>query len=274
MSTWSQHAHSTASRAADSKPLEYLARAGFIGYGIVHLLFAWLALQIAVGDGAGEGDQSGALQSLAGKPFGAFLLVAICVGLVAMAVWQGLEAAVGHRHEEGKRRIAERVVSGVRAVIYLALAWTAFRVLQGAAASAADSQQQASQQLMSASGGRFLVGLIGLVVTGVGIGIGIYGARKKFERHLHTERMSAREHSVGRRLGMAGYVAKGIAYTIAGILVVVAAVTYDPSKARGLDAALRTLAEQPYGKYLLALVALGIAAFGVFCWFQARYRKV
>ena len=73
---------------------------------------------------------------------------------------------------------------------------------------------------------------------------------------------------------MAGYTAKGVAYAIAGLLIVVAAVNYDPEKARGLDAALRTLRDQSYGPILLALMALGIAAFGVYCFFQSRYRKV
>ena len=77
-----------------------------------------------------------------------------------------------------------------------------------------------------------------------------------------------------RRLGMAGYSAKGVAYAIAGVLVVVAAVKYDPNKARGLDAALKTLAGHSYGPWLLALIALGFAAFGVFCFSQAKYRKV
>jgi hypothetical protein len=65
-----------------------------------------------------------------------------------------------------------------------------------------------------------------------------------------------------------------VAYGIAGVLVIAAAVTYDPEKARGLDAALKTLASQSYGPWLLALIALGIAAFGVYCFFQAKYRKV
>jgi hypothetical protein len=77
-----------------------------------------------------------------------------------------------------------------------------------------------------------------------------------------------------RWLGIVGYVAKGIAYGVAGVLLVTAARTYDPAKARGLDAALRTLAAQPYGQLLLAIIAAGLAAFGVFCLLQMRYRKV
>ena len=86
--------------------------------------------------------------------------------------------------------------------------------------------------------------------------------------------MSPATRKLTRRLGVAGYSAKGVAYAIAGILFVVAAVNYDPEKARGLDAALNTLRDQPYGPILLTLVALGIAAFGVFCFVQSKYRKV
>ncbi|MEU8234001.1 DUF1206 domain-containing protein [Actinoplanes sp. NPDC048791] len=269
-----QQARSTASRAADSKPLEYLARGGFIVYGVIHLLFAWLALQVALGDSKGESDQSGALQSLAGKPFGKTMLVIAVIGMIALALWQAFEAAIGESGPQDKEALAERVVSGARAVIYLSFAWIAIRVLQGANASTGDSQEKGASSLMANSGGRWLVGLIGLVVVGVGIGLVIYGVTKKFEKHLNTQQMSPSVRKTTRRLGVAGYSAKGVAYAIAGGLIVAAAVTYDAEKARGLDAALRLLAEQSYGPWLLGLVALGIAAFGVYCFSQARYRKV
>jgi hypothetical protein len=269
-----QHARSTANRAAGSTTLEYLTRGGFVGYGIVHLLFAWLALQIAFGNSSGDSDQSGALRQLATQPLGKTLVILTIIGLVAMAVWQAFEATIGHRSDEGRARIAERVASGARVVIYLYFAYTGYKVVNGVNSSNADSQQKASEQLMAATGGRWLVALIGLAVVGIGIGLVAYGCLKKFEKQLRTGAMSAPIRKASRRLGIAGYAAKGIAYAIAGVLLVVAAVTYDPDKARGLDGALRTLAKQSYGTWLLGLVALGIAAYGVFCFIQARYRKV
>lgn len=274
MSSATSHLKFTASRAADSKPLEYLARGGFVCYGVIHLLFAWLALQVAFGHSGREGDQNGALQTLAGNGFGKFLLVVIGVGMVGLALWQAFEAIVGESGPRTKMAIAERVVSGVRTVIYLWLAWTAFKIVGGANSSSAANSQSKSSSLMSSTGGRWLVGLIGLVVLGVGIGIFVYGVKKTFEKHLNTERMSPAVRKSTRRLGMGGYAAKGVAYAIAGILVVVAAVKYDPNKARGLDAALKTLAGHAYGVWLLALIALGFAAFGIFCFSQAKYRKV
>jgi hypothetical protein len=274
MSSAASNVKSTASRAADSKPLEYLARGGFICYGVIHLLFAWLVAQLIFGNSGKENDQNGALQSLAGNGPGKFLLVLIAVGMVGLAVWQAFEAAIGESGPRDKTAIAERIVSGCRAVIYLWLAWTAVKILRGTNTSSANSQEKNTSSLMSHSGGRWLIGLIGLIVLGVGIGLFVYGLLKKFEKHLNTAQMTPAVRRSTRRLGMAGYLAKGVAYAIAGVLVVAAAVTYDPDKARGLDAALRTLAGHPYGVWLLALIALGLAAFGVFCFSQAKYRKV
>jgi hypothetical protein len=274
MSSATSNVKGTVSRAADSKPLELLARAGFVGYGILHLLFAWIALQVAFGASRQESDQSGAMRTLAGSGWGKFLVVAIAVGLVAMAIWQAFEAAVGESGVSDKQALVERIVSACRAILYLYLAWTAWKVFRGASVSMADNQENKSAGLMASSGGRWLVGLAGVVVAGVGIGIFVYGLLKKFEKHLNTQQMAASVRKSTRRLGMAGYMSKGVAYTIAGVLFVAAAVTYDANKARGLDAALKTLASQSYGVWLLAVIALGIAAFGVYCFAQAKYRKV
>jgi hypothetical protein len=263
-----------ASRAADSKPLEYLARGGFIGYGIIHLIFAWIALQVAFQGSSKESDQSGALQTLAGNGFGKTLLVIIAIGMIAMAIWQGFEAAIGESGEQTRSAIAERVLSGVRAILYLNLAWIAIQVIRGSNPSQGDSSQSKTSTLMDSTGGRWLVGFIGLVVLGVGVGMAIYGLRRKFVKHLNTQEMTHGTRQPIIRLGMAGYAAKGVAYAIAGVLVVVAAVNYDPEKARGLDAALKTLAGSSWGVWVLALIAVGIAAFGVYCIAQAKYRKV
>jgi uncharacterized membrane protein len=263
-----------ASRAAHSPALAALARAGFVGYGIVHLLFAWLALQIAFGKPAGEGDQSGALRTLAAQPLGRFLVIAIGIGLLAMAVWQAFEAAIGHLEDRGNGRTVERLASVGRAIVYLYFAWTAYLVFTQANSSSADKQQALTERLMASSGGRWLVGLAGLAVALIGVGLVVYGVTKRFEKHLTTGQMSSRTRTLSRRLGVAGYSAKGIAYGIAGVLLVTAAVNYDPERAQGLDAALHTLRQQSYGALLLSLVALGIAAFGAFCFVQARYRKV
>src|SRR6185369_14262403 len=187
MSSTTSEIKYTASRAADSKPLEYVARGGFIGYGIIHLLFAWIAFQVAFRGSGQESDQSGALQTLAGNGAGKVLLALIGIGMIGLAIWQAFEAAIGESGPRTKTAIAERVVSGVRAVLYLWLAFYAFKILSGANVSMAQNQQSKSATVMAHSGGRWLVGFVGLVVIGVGVGIFVYGWKKKFLQHLNTQ---------------------------------------------------------------------------------------
>jgi hypothetical protein len=255
-------------------PLTVLTRAGFLGYGLVHILFAWLILQIAFGKPAEEGDQSGALRTLAEQPLGKFLVIAVGIGLLAMTIWQIYEAAVGHRADRGGERTAERIASVGRALVYFYFAWTALKVYKAAGSSSADKQQKLTSDLMNSNGGRWLVALAGIALAVLGAGLIWYGVVKRFEKHLLTSQMSYRARTAARRLGVVGYVAKGAAYGIAGILFTVAAVTYDAEKARGLDATLQTLREQAYGTVLLVVMALGIAAYAAFCVVQAKYRKV
>jgi hypothetical protein len=274
MTSAASEVRTTASRAANSKPLEYLARGGFICYGVIHLLVAWVALQVAFGKSSQESDQSGALRKLASQPAGKTLVILVVIGMVALAIWQAFEAIIGESGEQNKEAIAERVINGVRAVVYLWIAWIGVKVITGASSSQAKSSQNTTSNVMDSTGGRWLIGLVGLVVIGVGIGLCWYGLTKRFEKHLNTAQMNPTVRKSTRRLGMAGYPAKGVAYGITGVLVLTAAVTYDARKARGLDGALKTLADQGWGIWLLVLIALGFAAFGVFCFSQARYRNV
>jgi hypothetical protein len=252
--------------------LKALTRVGFIGYGLLHLALAWVAAQIAFGASGQEGDQSGAFQKLAEQPFGELLLWFVIVCLAALTLWQLVLAIWGHRDTHGKERVFERVASGARVVIYAVLAWTAGKVVLGAPSSSANQQQQATAGIMAKPAGALLVGLIGLAVLAFGLGMIWYGLKRKFARKLNYA--GPRGHRAAVRAGQIGYTAKGVAFGIVGYLLLDAAVTDDPGKSRGLDAALRTLAGQPYGKFLLLAVALGVAAFAVYCFFQAKYRKV
>ena len=267
MPSLSSQARGAASRAADNSWLERLTRGGFLCYGVLHILFAYVIVQIALGTPAADGDQSGAMHKLAEKPYGTALIMVMVIGLVAMAVWQLLELFT-------VRRNLERAASAGRVAFYLYLGWNGIKVLQGKNTSSADTQQKATEGLLGSGLGRFTVIVAGLVVAAIGVGLAYSGITKRFEKHLKVSRMTAGMRRLTRRLGMAGYTAKGLAYGIAGVLFVVAALQYDPDKARGLDAALRALAAQSYGTWLLLVTALGFAAYGLFAVAEARYRKV
>ncbi len=264
----------SASRASRSTLLEIITRAGFVGYGLLHLAIAWLALQIGFGHATGTADQTGAFHLLQQQPAGRVLLIAVAVGLIAMALWQLLLAAVGHRQDTGRARTTQRLVSGARTVIYAYLAWTAIQVVVGSSTSSSGSQQHATAGMLAHPDGRWLVALAGLIVLGIGIGLAVYGARRSFQKNLNMGQMTPTIRHGVTRLGQVGYIAKGIAFAVVGLLLCDAAIADSATRSRGLDGALRTLAQQPYGGVLLDVVAVGVAAFGVYCFFQAKYRKV
>jgi len=266
----------TADRAGDSDALEGLARVGLVAYGVVHLLVAWLALQLAWGGGGGSADQSGAMATLAEKPFGKALLWVLAIGLIALAVWQLAEVL---RHRAGlrgsgdaKKKAAGKIGKSVaKAVVYAFLAVTAFRFATGGGQSSSGQQQSTVAGVFGWPAGRFLVGVAALVVIGVGVYHVRKGVTKHFLKEIDTASASAGQRRLIERLGQVGYPAKGVALALVGGLLGWAAITFDAAKASGLDGAMHTLLDAPYGKLLLSVVALGIAAFGVFVLFRARY---
>lgn len=272
--TVADEARRQAHTVAHSNFLEWLTRIGFLGYGVLHLAVAWVALQLTLGKPSSDQGQSGAFRTVAAQPFGRFILIVVVVGLLAMAVWQLLLAFVGHRNEQGWHRPFERAASFGRTVIYTALALTAWQVVQGTGKSSARQQQDFTANLLAKPAGPALVVIVGLAVTALGVGMAVYGYKKLFVKRLKTQEMTANVRKATINLGRFGYLAKGFAFAVVGVLVVAAGFTSDPGKSRGLDIALKTLAQQPYGIVLLILVAAGFAAFGIYCFSQSRYRRI
>jgi hypothetical protein len=266
---------STADRAGSSDALENLARVGLLAYGVVHLLIAWLALQLAWGGGGGSADQSGAMETVADSPVGKPLLWIIAVGMIALAAWQ-LAEVLRWRHglsasgEVRKKAVQKTVKSVAKAVVYVALAVLAIRVATGSGGSGSGQQQQTAG-VFGWPAGRWLVGIVGLVVIGVGVYHVYKGVTRKFMKQLDLGSAPIGTRRLVEKVGLVGFPGKGVALGLVGGLLVYAAVTFDPAKASGLDGALRTVLDAPFGQFLLTLVALGIAAFGVFCLIRAKY---
>ncbi len=266
----------TARQAGNSDTLEHLARIGLIAYGVVHVLIAWLAIQLAWFGGSGEStDQSGALSTLAESPLGTPLLWILGIGLIALAAWQAAEVFRWKSgwSASGKARshaVKKSVKALVKAVVYAALAVLALRFATGGGQSSGSGQSTTSG-VLGWPGGQWLVGAAGLVVIGVGVYLIHKGVTKGFMEEIDTTEATPSATRLVTRLGQVGFPAKGVSLALVGGLLVWAAVTFDPDKASGLDGALQTILELPFGKILLTLVALGIAAFGAFCFVRARY---
>lgn len=264
----------TAERGEKSDTAQLLGRAGMACYGVVHLVIAYLALQVAFGDSE-QADQKGALQQVGSTAFGQVLLWILAIGLVAFGLWQFLMAAVGYTWVFGGKRTRKRIGAAARGVVGLALGFTAFRLATGSGGGGSSSQRQQefTAKLLSLPAGPALVVIAAAAVFGVAIAAAIKGVKQKFLEDLDTTELPGRSRRWVGWLGTTGYLAKAVVFTVVAILLAIAGFDADAHKAGGLDAALKTLAAQPFGTVLLTVVALGLAAFGVYCFAAAWAHK-
>jgi hypothetical protein len=266
-------ASGAARRASDSPAARALARAGLTARGVLYILIGWVAILVALGQTSQEAVQQGALQLLAGQPYGLVLLWVLGIGFAGYALWRLSEAAFGVTGEG--YGVGPRLKSLVRALIYAFFAYLTFTIIFGAGGGSQTGQQQdLTGKVMHHSGGRWLVGIVGLIIVIAGLVLVVEGIRRKFMKFLELSQLSPRTRRLVERLGMIGTAARGVVFALAGVLVVEAAVAYQPSKAGGIDKALLTLRNQPFGEFLLILAALGLITFGVYGLCEARWRRV
>jgi hypothetical protein len=262
----------TGRRASNSTAMNLLARFGLASRGFVYLVIGWLAFQVARGHGQHQANQTGALAAIAQHSFGELLLWVLGLGFAAYAIWRLSQAAFGTSTDGDKA--GPRLKALVRGLIYGGLAFMTFNFVAGTPTQGQRQQQVTlTARMMKHDFGRWVVAAVGLVVVVVGVGQVVEGLTKRFTKQLELYELTGSTRTIIIRLGMIGTTARGAVFALAGGLVVDAALTYDAAKSTGLDGALRTLADQPYGPWLLGAIAVGLIAFGLFGLASARYAK-
>lgn len=259
----------TASGTRHGSPLHRLGQVGYAAQGLVWILVGWLAL--AAPRGAGSADDAtsgGALQTLVTAPLGRVLLAVMAAGLACYAVWQAVEAAIGHRGRQGRKRVTKRIGSAGKAALGFVLAGSAVALAFGDSDSDdGQAEQEGASLLLSLPLGQALLGAVGLVILGIG-GYWIWsGVTAHFE-----EKLSGAPEAVVR-VGRGGYVAKGVAFVVLGGLFLLGAWRHDPGTTGGTDSAFAAMLGFPGGPYVLGAVAVGLIAFGLYQIGAARWLR-
>ena len=262
-------------KAANSRYVDWLARAGFTARGIIYALIGILAIGVAFGDSGHQADQSGAVRVLASTAPGALLLWLLVGGFIGMALWRLSEALYGSAGPDG-RKTGNRVIAGFKAVLYGFIAFGIIRYSLGLGAPKSSNNQTVdlTRTAMREPGGRILVGTVGVVLIGVGAFLAWRAFKKRFLGEIKTGEMSPQTRKIVTLFGGAGGVARGIVFGAAGLFVLIAAVTARAHQAKGLDATLRAFTKTPAGPWLLVLVAVGLVIFGFYSLAEARWRRL
>ncbi|MGH7718817.1 MAG: DUF1206 domain-containing protein [Gemmatimonadaceae bacterium] len=257
--------------------VRWLARIGFAARAVVYTVVGLLAAKLALGDGGQATDATGAMRSLLRQPLGEVIMAVLAVGFFGYALWRFVEAIVDpEQRGTDAKGLALRAGYVGRAAIYVALGMQATRMLLGdATAEGADARQELTVKAMSEPWGVWVVGAVGAGILGYGA-YQLYRAWKaKIDKRLDLSALpsEAAERAV-ISIGRFGIAARGVVFGTVGVLFIRAAMEEDPSEAGGIGESLRTLLDQPKGVWLLAVVGVGLIAYGVYQALEARYRRI
>lgn len=253
----------------ESSWFERAARAGFAVNGLLHVLIGVLAISVALGVGADEADPGGALRAVAQTPGGIVLIWVLAAGLAALSLWMLLEAVLEHLLPRDWKR---GLIMLAKALAYGALAVPAVTIGLGGRVDTDSDVREVSTFLVQSP-----LGIAALIAAGAGVvAVGGFfiakGVRRTFLDDIRTPRGDLGKAVIV--LGTVGYIAKGVALIAVGVLLVITAVTVDPSEAGGFDEAFRSVAELPLGAIMLILVALGLIVYGLYCFVRARRSNI
>ncbi len=267
-----KRAEAAAGKVAHRRSFQLLARAGFVARGVIYGVIGILAIKLALGAGGKTTNQSGALKTIAGQPFGKVLLILVAIGLAGYSLWRLLRALLGHGAESSDSGL-DRIAAFGSGIVYAVFCVIAVEILLGSSGSSGSASKPAAG-VLGWPGGTWLVGLAGAVFVGVGLYQGYRGISGDFLKDSKTEEMSPAIRTWIKRIGRFGHLARMVVFGLVGIFLIKAAIDFNPKKAVGLDGALSKLAHRSYGPVLLAIVAAGLIAFALYSLSDARYRRI
>jgi len=259
--------HAPALRASSgySACLQGVARFGYAAKGVVYLLVGYIAARAAFAAGSPT-DSAGALQELL-HDGGRWTVLVVAFGLAAHAAWLLVQAIRDPEHRD--KNAARRVFFLVASAIHASLAFTALKVWQGQVDSGGwDGSEKLAAQLLARPFGEALVALVGLCVIGYALQQFVVAFRGDIARRLNV--VDPDGHRALVVIGRAGIAARAVVFGILGTFFIEAARRHDPGAAGGMGEVLRSFGHG----WLLATVAIGLIAYGVFELANAAYRRI
>ena len=271
-----RHARRVTEHTAANPGIEFLERVGYIVRGVLYGVMGGLALALALGIGGSATDQSGSLVWLTGNGAGKFLLLAVVIGLAAYSLWGFVRAIFDPLHRgDDPPGIAQRLGFAWSGIAYASIVVFALKLLVGAASPHhQDGTQAAISSILSVPGGRWIAVGLGVIALGAGIGQFVEAYKATFRQDLKRTEMTKAEKEAVDNLGRLGMVSRGVTFSLVGWFVMLGGLRQDPSQVRGYGGAFLFLVQQPFGRVILAVVAIGFIALGLHSFACARWIRL
>jgi hypothetical protein len=261
-------------RAGRSPWVERLGRVGLVAKGVLYAVVGILAVKVALGGREESPDKDGALNTIAQQPFGRGLLIVLALGLTAYGLWRLAQGFLDRDNEgEDAKGLAKRGGAVAKAAWYFLLAGlTVDRIVSSGGKGT--NEQQTTAGVFDLPLGRYIVYAAGFAFLGAAGFNGYRAVTCKFRKKLKSHEMNDAEETAATGVGIVGHLARMAVFALIGLFLLRAAWEFDPKEARGLDGALLELSQQAYGGLLLGAVAVGLMGYALYCFVEARYRRI
>ena len=266
-----------AGKKAEFSPLlETLTRIGYGARGLIYTTMGALAVQVALGKGGALASPLGAIATIGKQPAGMILLWVILLGLVSYSLWGIVRALLDPLHKGNDiKGLIERGGFLASAFGYAIMILPTYGYITGSSLASSGSQtQKIITAIMAMPFGRWVIGVVGLAMLAAGLYHIYLGFKAGFDRQFQTYALTPKEVKLVTNVGRFGTAARGVVFAVVGGLIVLAAYRANPSQPIGMDAALATLLHQPYGIWLLGIVAVGLIAFGFYSMLSALWFRL
>ncbi|MCX5780069.1 MAG: DUF1206 domain-containing protein [Firmicutes bacterium] len=247
-----------------------LARWGYAARGVIYFAIGLSAILLAFGSGGKATDQQGAIATIGNQPAGRILLGLVLIGLISYSLWGLIRALLNPLHKGNDLKgIAERIGFFFSAIAYALLVLPTYAIIIGGAQPARTGVQGAQTRhyvsdLLGLPLGQWLVGAVGILVILVGLFQVYQAIRPDFDRQIHLSKLTPSQANSVKRIGRLGTIARGIVFALIGMYLTIAAYTANSYQVKGFDATLIALLYQPYGRWLMGIIALGLIALGIY----------
>jgi hypothetical protein len=244
-------------------------------YGTIGLL----AMKVALGARGNLQDQQGAIASIGQTLIGRILLVIVLIGLIGYALWGLIRAFLNPLHK-GKdiKGILERIGFFISAMAYSILIIPTYNLIFGTANAAQNGAQGVQLRNIISTIfliplGRWIVGIIGLMVLGIGVFQVYQGLRHDFDKQIKPYALTSKQIKWVKGMGRVGTLGRAVVFLLIGLFLLFAAFNANSAEVKGVDGALLVVLQQPFGHWLLGIVAIGLIAFGLYSLLSAFWFK-
>jgi uncharacterized protein DUF1206 len=256
------------------------AQLGYASNGLLYVIVGGTAALEAINVARRVGGTRGALYLLVAQPFGRLAVTLVAIGLCGFIIRRFIQIFVPPTLGVPPKpfmRFLRRAGCALSGLMHIGIALTALQLTLGLAIMNPDLQTPQRDWVTILLTWKLLNGWLpllgGLVILGAAAYEFYVAVKLRFTIEMQLDRMDFRIRRAAFACGIAGHTGRGVAFLFLAAFLVYAGYYVEEVEATGLGDLIRMLEAQPFGVWVLIVIAAGLIAYGLFLLLVAWYLR-